>query len=41
MDKVQIEQVIVNLLRNAIEAIKESGRHELAISSYRAGPRIV
>jgi len=41
VDKVQIEQVIVNLLRNATEAMKESDRRELAISSYRTGPRIV
>lgn len=41
MDKVQIEQVIVNLLRNATEAMKESARRELSISSYSAGPRLV
>jgi two-component system sensor kinase FixL len=41
VDKVQIEQVIVNLLRNATEAMKETDRRELSISSYRAGAKIV
>ena len=41
VDKVQIEQVIVNLLRNATEAMKESDRRELSISSYRAGAKTV
>ena len=41
VDKVQIQQVMVNLLRNATEAMKDSPRRELSISSYRAGPKLV
>lgn len=41
LDKVQIQQVIVNLIRNASEAMKDSPIRELAISSYRAGPKLV
>lgn len=41
VDKVQIEQVIVNLLRNAAEAMRESARRELVLSSYRTGPNLV
>jgi two-component system sensor kinase FixL len=33
IDKVQIQQVIVNLMRNAIEAMEESERRELTISA--------
>jgi two-component system sensor kinase FixL len=32
-DRVQIQQVLVNLLRNAMEAMAESPRRELAVSS--------
>lgn len=41
VDKVQIEQVMVNLLRNATEAMRDSARRELTISSYRTGPKLV
>jgi two-component system, LuxR family, sensor kinase FixL len=32
-DKIQIQQVILNLIRNAIEAMQETTRRELAIAS--------
>jgi two-component system, LuxR family, sensor kinase FixL len=33
IDKIQIQQVLVNLLRNALEAMQDSARRELAIST--------
>ena len=33
IDKIQIQQVIVNLMRNAIEAMETSERRELTIAS--------
>lgn len=41
VDKIQIQQVIVNLIRNATEAMRDSSIRELVISSYRAGPNLV
>jgi two-component system sensor kinase FixL len=41
VDKIQIEQVIVNLLRNAAEAMKDSVRRELSVASYRAGSKLI
>lgn len=38
IDKVQIQQVIVNLMRNAIEAMETSERRELTIASEPDGP---
>jgi two-component system sensor kinase FixL len=35
-DKVQIQQVLLNLIRNAIEAMQDSERRELVISTVRA-----
>lgn len=35
VDKVQIQQVMLNLIRNAIEAMEQSDRRELTISSTR------
>jgi two-component system, LuxR family, sensor kinase FixL len=35
-DKVQIQQVVLNLIRNAIEAMDETPRRELTISSKRS-----
>ena len=37
IDKVQIQQVVVNLMRNAIEAMEGSERRELTISAAMAG----
>lgn len=39
-DKVQIQQVILNLVRNAIEAMEQSDRRELTISSTRKGDMV-
>jgi two-component system sensor kinase FixL len=36
-DKVQIQQVLLNLVRNAIEAMDDSPRRELLISTAQAG----
>jgi two-component system, LuxR family, sensor kinase FixL len=38
-DRVQIEQVMVNLLRNAIEAMEASPVRKVTISTYVAGPK--
>jgi two-component system sensor kinase FixL len=35
-DKVQIQQVLLNLIRNAVEALAESSRRQLKISTSRA-----
>ena len=37
VDKVQIQQVLLNLLRNAVEAMEASQRRELVISTAAAG----
>ncbi len=36
VDKIQIQQVILNLMRNAIEAMQDSGRRELRVSTHQA-----
>ena len=36
VDKVQIQQVLLNLLRNAIEAMQSSARRELVVSTISA-----
>jgi two-component system sensor kinase FixL len=36
VDKVQIQQVVLNLVRNAIEAMEQSDRRELTIATERA-----
>ena len=38
IDKIQVQQVIVNLMRNAIEAMETSERKELIIASEMAAP---
>jgi two-component system sensor kinase FixL len=35
-DKVQVQQVILNLMRNAIEAMEGSARRELTLSTAPA-----
>jgi two-component system sensor kinase FixL len=40
-DKVQIQQVLLNLMRNAIEAMEESDRRELVISTAPAQGNLV
>src|SRR5580692_9489178 len=38
-DRVQIEQVLVNLLRNAVEAMEASPTRKVTISTYFKGPK--
>jgi two-component system sensor kinase FixL len=40
-DKVQIQQVILNLIRNAIEAMEQSERRELVISTEPEAPQMI
>jgi two-component system sensor kinase FixL len=37
VDKVQIQQVVLNLVRNAIEAMEQSPRRDLTIATERGG----
>ena len=41
VDKVQIQQVLLNLLRNAIEAMQSSARRELVVSTAPAADEMV
>ena len=41
VDRVQVQQVVLNLMRNAIEAMSESQRRELAISSSEAADDMI
>ena len=41
MDRVQVQQVLVNLMRNAIEAMQGSARRELLLSMVYAGGKTV
>lgn len=40
-DKVQVQQVLLNLIRNGLEAMEESPRRELIISTKDAGDEVV
>ena len=40
IDKIQIQQVLLNLMRNAVEAMADSARRELTISARRAGDMV-
>ena len=40
IDKVQIQQVLMNLMRNAVEAMANSERRELTISAVRTGEMV-
>jgi two-component system sensor kinase FixL len=40
-DKVQVQQVLLNLMRNAVEAMEESNRRELVVRSEPAGDSMV
>jgi two-component system sensor kinase FixL len=41
VDKIQIQQVVLNLMRNAIEAMQETSRRELTISTAEADSEMV
>lgn len=41
IDRVQIQQVLVNLVRNAVEAMQDSPRRELVITTSSTQPRTV
>jgi two-component system sensor kinase FixL len=41
LDKIQIHQVIINLIRNSIDALEGVKRREIIISTGRAGPHAV
>ena len=38
-DKIQVQQVLLNLMRNAVEAMQETSKRELAISTHRSRQR--
>lgn len=38
VDRIQIQQVLTNLMRNAMEAMRDSGRRELVVRTEPAGP---
>jgi two-component system, LuxR family, sensor kinase FixL len=38
IDKIQIQQVVLNLMRNGIEALEEAERRELVVSTVTSGP---
>ena len=40
-DKVQIQQVVLNLIRNAIEAMEDATRRDLVVGAVPAGERMV
>ena len=40
-DKVQVQQVLLNLMRNAIEAMEDSARRELVLSTANAADKMV
>ena len=40
-DRVQIQQVVLNLIRNAIDAMQDRSRRELVVSTSRVDPAIV
>ncbi len=41
VDRVQIQQVLINLMRNAMEAMRESERRELTVRAIRDGENVV
>ena len=40
IDKIQIQQVLLNLMRNAVEAMAGADRRELAVSANRLGEMV-
>jgi two-component system, LuxR family, sensor kinase FixL len=41
IDRVQIQQVLINLMKNAVEAMENSQRHELTVSVGNVAPELV
>ncbi len=41
VDRVQLQQVVINLMRNAVEAMRESPRKELTLSTLASGERVI
>jgi two-component system sensor kinase FixL len=41
IDKVQVQQVVINLVRNAVEAMAQMPRRELTIATARAGDDLI
>lgn len=41
VDRIQIQQVLINLMRNAIEAMRESDRRDLLVRTVRDGDRYI
>ena len=41
IDRVQIQQVIINLVRNSVDALSEAGQGEITISTRQAAPDMV
>lgn len=41
IDRIQIQQVLINLLKNAAEAMEQSNRRELTVAIGRAGPDLL
>jgi two-component system sensor kinase FixL len=41
IDRVQIQQVIINLVRNSVDALSEAGHGEITISTRQAAPEMV
>lgn len=40
MDRIQIQQVLINLMRNAIQAMAQQSRQRLAVSARRCGQQV-
>jgi two-component system sensor kinase FixL len=40
-DRIQVQQVLLNLMRNAVEAMQETQRRDLALSTHRVDPETV
>jgi two-component system, LuxR family, sensor kinase FixL len=41
VDRVQIQQVLINLMRNAVEAMRDSDRKELTIRTWNSEPHVL
>lgn len=41
VDKVQVQQILLNLIRNALEAMEQSARRELIIATRSGAPNFI